>query len=60
MNEVERRLNLAMMGDARYQPQEVIWFAWRPVRLNMGGWRWFCRVRRFKALGLFWEYFDVV
>jgi hypothetical protein len=59
MNEVDRRLKLAALGDLRYQPQEGIWFAWHPVWLNTGGMRWLCWVKRFKALGLFWEYFDL-
>jgi hypothetical protein len=62
MLDVDARLELARAGDPRYQPVEGEWFAWRPVM----AWCyvekchrrvWFERVRRFKALGLFWEYF---
>jgi hypothetical protein len=60
--EIDRRLELAKEGDHRYQPQENVWFAWFPVRL--GPWgdgpkRWLCFVRRFKPLGLYWEYYDL-
>lgn len=36
-----------------------IWFAWRPVRLETGGWAWMRRVRWFKPLGLMTEYREI-
>lgn len=59
MNEIERRIRLARLGDKRYQPREMMWFAWRPVRLMGGGWAWLRFVRCFKPLGLFWEFYEL-
>lgn len=58
-NEIDRRLRLALLGDPRYQSIEMVWFAWRPVRLQGGGWAWGRFVRRFKPLGLFWEFYEL-
>ena len=39
-----------------------IWFAWRPVRLKMGDWRWFEYVARRRFITnsgvLYWEYLE--
>jgi hypothetical protein len=62
MNEVDRRLDLAMKGDTRHHPVENTWFAWYPVV----AWDyircehrtvWLIRIRRLKILGISWEYF---
>ena len=62
MNQIDRRLQAAIAGDPRFQPREEIWFAWFPVRLGPfanGELRWLRHVKRFKPLGLYWEYYDL-
>jgi hypothetical protein len=58
--DINVRLELARQGVAEFLPQEKIIFAWRPIILMSGKWRWLCYVRKIRFLGLpWWEYYEV-